>query len=384
LIAPTRFLLSNIPAMRILILQDHLRSGGTERQSVLLANELSGAGNEVFLLAFRPGGALAGTVSPAVRYRALQPFDTRLDWFAPGLRGAVAGVAPQVILCMGRMANCRIAFLKREFPGVGVVATMRTGKMLPWLYRQGLRWADHIVANSRDAARVLEEKYGVDAGKISVVYNAPVFAPEVVPAGAASGAGAQSAGSPKMPEMWEVPEAPTPSVLALLCVGMFRREKNQREILQIAASLPTEQPWQLWFAGDGPTRSACEKLAAEMFPDGRVRFFGFQADPRGLYRAASVGVLASKSESLPNFLVEAHLYGLPTVAFATGGVAECGGITVPPGNRGQFLEELKALLFSPTRRAAASGKVRELARQKFSREIQTAAYVGIFARVAGK
>jgi predicted ABC-type transport system involved in lysophospholipase L1 biosynthesis ATPase subunit len=44
--------------MKILIIQDHLRSGGTERQSVLLANAFAAAGHPATLLTFRPGGPL--------------------------------------------------------------------------------------------------------------------------------------------------------------------------------------------------------------------------------------------------------------------------------------------------------------------------------------
>ena len=51
--------------MKILIVQDYLRSGGTERQSVLLANAFAAAGHATTLLTFRPGGPLDGTVSPS-------------------------------------------------------------------------------------------------------------------------------------------------------------------------------------------------------------------------------------------------------------------------------------------------------------------------------
>ena len=50
--------------MKILIVQDYLRSGGTERQSILLANAFTAAGHPTTLLTFRPGGALDGTVHP--------------------------------------------------------------------------------------------------------------------------------------------------------------------------------------------------------------------------------------------------------------------------------------------------------------------------------
>ena len=125
--------------MKILIIQDYLRSGGTERQSVLLANAFAAAGHPTTLLTFRPGGALDGTVAHHVARRTLQPFDTRLDWFAPGLLRAAAAIAPDLTLCMGRMANCYAGSLQDHRPGVTVIGTMRTGKSLPWLFRRSLQ-----------------------------------------------------------------------------------------------------------------------------------------------------------------------------------------------------------------------------------------------------
>jgi glycosyltransferase involved in cell wall biosynthesis len=293
-----------------------------------------------------------------------------LDWFAPGLRRAVADFAPQAILCMGRMANCFAAFLKKQFPETAVIASMRTGKALPWLYRLGLRRADHIIANSREAARILEQQNNVPPGKISVVYNAPVFEP--VP---------DAPGVPVPVNLRRDLQTDSP---VLLCVAMFRPGKNQKALIEMAARLPVARPWQLWFAGEGSTRVACERLAAEKLPAGRVRFFGFLSDPRPLYRVACAGVLASESESLPNFLVEAHLHGLPTVAFAAGGVAECGGIVVPQGERERFLAEVQALLFDAEHRAVESARVRALAVGRFSSEVQTAACIRIFGSAAAR
>jgi hypothetical protein len=88
---------------------------GPSGRAVLLANAFAGAGHAVTLLTFRPGGALAGTVSPAVTRFALQSFDTRLDWYAPGLARFIERQPPDVILCMGRMANCYGQGLVREY-----------------------------------------------------------------------------------------------------------------------------------------------------------------------------------------------------------------------------------------------------------------------------
>jgi glycosyltransferase involved in cell wall biosynthesis len=352
--------------MRILLLQDYLRNGGTERQTILLANALTTAGCEATVLTFRPGGALATTAAAAVGRRVLQRFDTGLDWFAPGLCRAIAEIAPDILLCMGRMANCYAGFAARRFPALPVICTMRTGKQLPLLYRRSLCLAAGIVANSQFAAQTLSRDYGVAPEKIAVIHNAPVFEAEVVVAAAPLS-----------------PSPPPPLPPTLLCVAMFRPEKAHAALLEAAALLPRDRAWRLVLAGDGPARAACQRLAQKLGLAGRVEFPGFLADPRLLYREATVAVLASRSESLPNFLVEAHLSGVPSVACEVGGVAECGGITVPSGDIQGLAAEAAALLFDNARRAAESRRVAEYARLHFSREAQLAAYLAFFQRCSG-
>lgn len=93
------------------------------------------AGHATTLLTFRPGGALSATVSSAVVRITLQPFDVGLDWFAPGLGRAARAHVFDVILCLGRMANCYAGGLQNRLPATAVVGTMRTGKRLPALFR---------------------------------------------------------------------------------------------------------------------------------------------------------------------------------------------------------------------------------------------------------
>ena len=107
--------------MKILVVQDYLRSGGTERQSILLAGAFASAGHASTLLTFRPNGPLAATVNPAVAQQALQPCNTGLDWFAPDLSRTVRSIAPDVVLCMGRMANCYAGGLQERFPGTEIL-----------------------------------------------------------------------------------------------------------------------------------------------------------------------------------------------------------------------------------------------------------------------
>lgn len=357
--------------MKILVVQDRLRSGGTERQSILLARAFAAAGHPTKLLTFRPGGALAPTLA-GVDHQALQARDLGLDWFAPGLRQAAVRFEPTVVLCMGRMANCHAGSLQRALPRAAVLGTMRTGKRLPWLFRRSLHRVRHVVANSHGAKDTLGRDYALPADKISVIHNSLVFA---------------SATDLERNRALRASLGATAETCVLLCVAMFRPEKNQRALLEIAARLPRDNAWQLWLAGEGPARPACEKLAAERGLGERVKFLGFQRNPAPLYAAADVAVLASRSESLSNFLIEAQAHRLPAVAYDAQGVGETflpdeSGYLIPEGHADQFLRALGLLLTDPAQRAEMGARGRAHALESFAPERQVRAYLDLFTRLA--
>ena len=366
--------------MKIAVVQDFLRSGGTERQAVLLANAFAGAGHDTTLLTFRPGGPLAGTVSPEVTHRALQPVDLHADWFAPGLRRRLRALDPAVVLCMGRMANCYAGGIQATLPEAAVVATMRTGKPLPDRYLRSLQTVRHIVANSREARTNLIQAYFVDGAKISIIHNSLVFAPEPADATAAPAAWA------RLRDQWGA----GPNTTVLLSVAMFRPEKNQRELIEIAAGLPPDLDWQLWLAGEGPEREACAQVAAARGVAGRVKFPGFFANPKPLYFAADIAVHASASEALSNFLIEAQAHGLPAVAYEAQGIEECfvpgkTGWMIERDNRPAFRQALTRLCASlPAQRTKIAETARGHARCYFEPRRQMFAYLDLFGRLLRK
>lgn len=360
--------------MKIILLQDYLRNGGTERQTVLLANSFAAAGYSVSLLTFRPGGMLADNLAPSVARHGLQSFDTRLDWFAPGLINQVLRRSPDIILCMGRMANCYGQHLVRNtpkhLPNLTVIATMRTGKKLPWLFHRSLHQVRHIVANSQAAKATLVRDHSVPTGKISVIYNSLVFPAQV---------------TQQPNKSFRSQHGATPTTKVLLSVAMFRPEKNQRELITLAAGLPVDFDWQLWLAGDGPGRAACMKLAHQLGVTSRVKFLGFQSDPSALYAAADLAVHASHSESLSNFLIEAQAHGLPAVACEAQGISECfvpdiTGAVIPHHQPEAFRAAI--LRFSRSDPALRL-QAREFARANFDAPQQVAAYLDLFATLAG-
>ncbi len=358
--------------MKILVVQDHLRSGGTERQSILLTRAFGAEGHHVRLLTFRPGGTLA----PQARdlpWVSLQPFDTGLDWFAPDLKRAVRRFDPDVILCMGRMANCRASALLRAAPRAAVLCTLRTGKPLPWLFRRALLRVDHVVANSDEARQTLEQQHRVPAERISVIHNSLVF----------------TATRPPEAEVraLRAAQGASPSTRVLVSVAMFRREKRQRDLIATVAGLPDSLDWQLWLAGDGPTLAACRRFVAQQRLDTRVKFLGWQRNPSLLYAAADLAVHASSSEALSNFLIEAQFNGLPAVAYDAQGIAEC----FLPGDTGEVIRRddapafraavMRFLLAPEAERSARADRARAFARDRFDPIRQARAYLDLFQRL---
>jgi glycosyltransferase involved in cell wall biosynthesis len=81
---------------------------------------------------------------------------------------------------------------------------------------------------------------------------------------------------------------------------------------------------RLWIIGDGPYRSACASLAAELGISDRVRFFGFMPREQldAYYAAADVFAFASITETQGLVIQEAMLHRLAVVAVAGGGASE--------------------------------------------------------------
>jgi glycosyltransferase involved in cell wall biosynthesis len=273
---------------------------------------------------------------------------------------------------MGRMANCYAGSLQDACRKAAVISTLRTGKPLPWLFRRSLGRVRHVVANSRDAQTVLTERHRVPVKKTSVIHNSLVF-PNASPL--------------TRNDTLRAHYGATASTTVLLCVAMFRPEKNQRELIEIAATLSPDLDWQLWLAGDGPARDACEKLVAEKQLNGRVVFPGFLRDPSALYAAADVAVHASESESLSNFLIEAQAHGLPAVAYAAQGISETflpdhTGWEIPRNDRTAFRDRIEHLAREPEAlRNSRAAEARAFTRATFDPVAQVARYLELFRQL---
>ena len=86
--------------MKIIILQDYLRCGGTEKQSIFLVNYLNNSGQEASILTCRPGGSLINEVENN-RTFSLQKYDSGIDWYAPKIFSLISSCNADILICMG-------------------------------------------------------------------------------------------------------------------------------------------------------------------------------------------------------------------------------------------------------------------------------------------
>ncbi|WP_194624260.1 glycosyltransferase [Mycolicibacterium phlei] len=98
----------------------------------------------------------------------------------------------------------------------------------------------------------------------------------------------------------------------LICVGTLSATKNQALAIRTLSLLP--EYYTLDVVGDGPERSALERLAEESGVADRVTFHGYVNDPVLLMRKATILVHPAHGETFGIVLFEASSVGVPVVA----------------------------------------------------------------------
>jgi glycosyltransferase involved in cell wall biosynthesis len=105
--------------------------------------------------------------------------------------------------------------------------------------------------------------------------------------------------------------------------------------------------------GEGPMRERLRAQAGLLGLEQRVRFIGAQRLEQlpDWYRAADLLVIPSRSEGIPNVLLEAASCGTPFIASNVGGIPEVAteDALIPAGNAAALAERIQAALREPSR-----------------------------------
>ena len=178
---------------------------------------------------------------------------------------------------------------------------------------------------------------------------------------------------------------PTPRLLAL---GRLSPEKGVDVLLEALRLLrDAGRPAGALIVGDGPERERLAQQAAALSVTGDCAFLPATADISAAYGAADVVVLPSRSEGLPNVLLEAMAHDRPVVATDVGAVREVlgdskAGVIVPAGDAAALAEGIgRALALVPD---PASATDRRAVAARFSLAGRTAAHLAMYEALLGR
>ena len=348
---------------RVLIVTRNLPPlvGGMERLNWHMAQELARR-SEVRVIG--PAGAAASapagvpvtevSLRPLGKFLGLAQLQALREArrFRPGLVLAGSGLTAPLALLAARRVGARAAVYVH---GLDLAVAHPLYRRL-WL--PALRRMDRVIANSH-ATRTLALKAGIDAARIGIVHPG-VEVPASLPGDDAVRAFRQRHGLGERP--------------LLLSVGRLSERKGIREfVVDVLPHIVAARPDVLFVViGAAPADAlhAKAQTPAQILEEarragvaGHVHFLGSidDAELSVAYRASAVHVfpireLPGDPEGFGMVAVEAAAHGLPTVAYATGGVVDAvaGGVSgclVPPGDAAAFARAVLKLLAQPLEEA---------------------------------
>jgi glycosyltransferase involved in cell wall biosynthesis len=348
---------------------------GPGRQVAALARALQGAGIECLVIALhrrgRPPSAFAQYLREAGVEHCVVEDGGPVDWrMALRVGTVLRRWGPTIVQTHGYKATA-VAYLLRRlrlpWPWVGFFHGTTTedlkDRFYHWVDRRLLGAAERIVVMSHAQARAFRHCNG----RVRIIYNAALAPPP--------------AGNPAERERL----AALAGSLGRPIVGVLGRlspEKGVDLFLDACAVLARKGlAFSALVVGDGPERARLEAHSSGLGLASRVRFLGQVHNVDVVYRKLDLVVLPSRSEGLPNTLLEAMRADVPVVATAVGGVPEAVGTSpaahlVAAGSAAALAEAMERALTQGDSPEAAAAR-RDLA-SRFSLERRLEAHVELY------
>jgi glycosyltransferase involved in cell wall biosynthesis len=362
--------------MRVAALVHTKIVSGPGRQLASLASALQARGVEVLVVALQRVGAPRSPYfeyldRAGVNYEMVLetgPFDPRV---LGRVRRALTTFQPDVIQTHGYKPTIVAAVLRMSRPRWrwigfwhGVTHEDRRVRIYHWLDRRLLRRANRVVVMS-EAQRAEFSDMGP---RVSVIANA------VIPRDRLD-ADADAC----------VIDGERP-ILGI--VGRLSREKGVDVFLRAASLLAREDTrFSAVVVGDGPDRPSLEALARELGVAERVRFTGSLENMRAVYEAIDLLVIPSRSEGLPNVLLEALAHDRPVAATRVGAIpavldSPLAGALADPDSPRSLADAIRRALSLRADPGAAAARRRIV--EAFSLERRLDAHLRLYGAALGR
>lgn len=356
--------------LRVAFVAGTLGQGGAEKQLVSMVGALASAGVAVRVISFSRGefyeAPLRALGAPPVWVgRARHPV-LRL----PVIAAALAPFRPQVIQAAHGFVNLYAALLAGVLGGVSVGAMRNSLKLSQ---AASGRWTRALVTAPH-----------------ALLANSQIVVDEIVASGMLG------------PErIWFLPNAidleqfdrypPTRASdrpTAIMVGRLIALKRVDTFLRALAKARLRNRALRGVVAGDGPERSALERLAAELgLSHEHLTFLGARSDVPSLLGGADMLVLASDDEGTPNVVLEAMAARLPVISTPAGDakrLVEDGvnGYLVPFGDADAISERMLTLAESRALRGTLGGAGRRHVERFYSADGLAERLLSIYGAVA--
>lgn len=363
-------------ALRVAAVIDTRIVSGPGRQLAALAVALRAKGVELSVITFARGdGArpfpayLADAGVPHIVIPERFPFDPAL---LQRLRRVLADLRPDVVQTHGYKPSTLLWVLRRwgaRWPWVaffhGATAENAKVRFYNWLETRVERTADEVVTmTTRQLGRGRNRHE-------RTIYNAVLDLPPAT----------DDAFVARVRDL----ALPKPRLLVL---GRLSPEKGVDVMLEaLALARRDGTRVGLLVVGDGPEHDRLVALADRLSLGDAVAFLPATSDVRTAYLASDAVVLPSRSEGLPNVMLEALAHDRPVLATDVGAVREVlgatrAGLVVPPESPEALAQALPRLLALGD--DADARRDRQEVVRRFSVESRTAAHRRLYAEVLAR
>ncbi len=173
----------------------------------------------------------------------------------------------------------------------------------------------------------------------------------------------------------------------IVTVARLSYEKGIDTLIDAAAILRDTHPHaRVFVVGDGPDEHGLDDQIHRRGVADRVQLVGFHADVWPVFKAADIVCMPSKSEGMPNVLLEAMAAGCPVVATQVGGVPEAmtsgeNGLLVEPNDASALASALASLIDDAPMAQRLASAARRSVEQRFLARDVVGKYAAFYERL---
>jgi glycosyltransferase involved in cell wall biosynthesis len=184
---------------------------------------------------------------------------------------------------------------------------------------------------------------------------------------------------------------PPPAPVRFILVGRRSPQKGIDIALQAAQSLlknGLKQAFEIKFYGADHSTDDYRRMAEAWGVDAHVEFLPYQDDIRDVLHSAHALILPSRSEGMPNVVLESMSFELPVIASRVSGVVDIiddgvDGILIPVEDPQALAQAMKSIIMDPELGVRLGQRARQKIVSEFSLERVVDRYSDLYEKLCG-